>query len=1150
MSIEKFSSTWNTGHLPALKEYLQDRPHNALFRGIDGSSDALVLSELFECGDSTVLTIVENNKAAETLAQECTTFLDQENVLVFPTRDAVPYNMKSPFGPTVETRFSVLSELLNGEKRLIIAPYSSLMQRIIPGRALFNSIIRIETGVELSVTDLAQWLTDSGFHREDQVNDLGTFSIRGGILDIYPFMADNPYRIEFWGDTVESIREFDVFTQKSSKHKKGIEIFPMREFRFSEAQIDSALQKMNSHAQENGADLSAVHKLEHQWKSIRDFEAIEWYLHWFDTDTVSVLDYLPGNATIVWDDLVPLERRLDECRQNYTRHIERVPEIFKPLVSPADKLLLSDSAIEDQFEFYTCIYIETLDYPKDTKCFSFSFTRQPELRRDLDSIIDTISAYYSDGYRCVIVSSNLGHGERLVELLGDKGSFIEVCTGDLQEGFICKDSNLLLYTENQIFNRAHRPLKKKKQKNAIPISSFDSLNPQDFVVHEDHGIGKFLGIERIKAAQTVSDCMVILYAENGKVYVPVEDFHKVQKYLGRESTPPTLSKLGSASWERLKKRTRESLVEMAQELIELYAKRQHLEGIPFVGDNLWQKEFEDSFIYEETPDQHRAIKEVKEDMESKKPMDRLVCGDVGFGKTEVAMRAAFKAVMSGYQVAVLAPTTILAAQHLSTFTERMSSFPVKLAGLSRFQSRREQQQAIEKLQSGDVDIVIGTHRIFSEDVKFKNLGLLIVDEEQRFGVKHKEKLKHFRYKVDVLSLTATPIPRTLHMSLVGARDLSIINTPPRNRLPIETNVSEYHDDLVKSAIETELQRGGQVYFVNNRIGNLPELQDKIEQLAPKARVISAHGQMNEHDLEMVMKEFIAGRYDVLLSTVIIENGLDIPNVNTIIVNRADTLGLSQLYQLRGRVGRSSEQAYAFLLTPTFKQIKDDSLKRLKALEQYTELGSGFQIAMRDLEIRGAGNLLGTRQHGFIAAVGFELYCKLLQEAVDEIKGTKALRSVAETKLEIPLEAYLPTQYIADGPTRIAVYQEISSAASSEEITEMEKTLSDRFGALPEVVRALILLIKIKICAQKIGSSRVILNNQGTLTFHLEGEEQDIKGTIEKIFKSNPGYNFELVYQTPISVKTLLLGQETAERTQEVFSIVARAAGEQTGTLCA
>ncbi|MDR0308016.1 MAG: transcription-repair coupling factor [Chitinispirillales bacterium] len=1144
MKITKLSDSLTQFQFPQLSRYCELRPKSALFRGMAGSSDAFLAADLYRRSSSSILVLVENNKAAEMLCDECRAILgDEEAVTLLPSRDAVPYNMKSPFGPNVEARFNVLSGLLAGRRQLIIAPSPVLLQKLTPGRTLFNSIIHLESGDEAPIDTLAQWLTDSGFQRENQTTNLGAFSIRGGIVDVYPFLSENPYRIEFWGDTVDSIRSFDVFSQKSLSTHNSIEIMPMREFCFSDEQIEHALEKMFEYCEKAGIDKAAAHKLEHQWKSVGDLEGIEWFLHWFDVKTTSILDYLPSDAIIIWNDLVGIERRFDETRLNYNRHLERVPELFAPLVSPPDMLLFKNHQITEELGFYNNIYIETIDFPEDTAVVSVDFAPQPPLQKEMESIVENLSVHNNEGFRCIIVSPNMGHVERMTELLADSAPFVEIYTGTLHRGFISNDLKLLVYTESQLFDRVYRPVKTRKQKSGIPLSSFDQLAPGDTIVHEDHGIGRFIGIERITIGDTLSDCMVIIYADNAKVYVPVEDFHKVQKYVGKEGVAPPLSKLGTASWDKLKARTRESLREMAQELIELYARRQFLEGIKFAPDNIWQKEFEDSFIYDETPDQLLAIKDVKADMESGKPMDRLVCGDVGFGKTEVAMRAAFKAVMSGYQVAVLAPTTILAAQHFSTFSERMANFPVRIGAMSRFQKGKEQKITLGKLASGEVDILIGTHRILSADIKFKNLGLLVIDEEQRFGVKHKESLKHLRYKVDVLSMTATPIPRTLHMSLIGARDLSTINTPPRNRLPIETSVAEYHDELVKNAIENELERGGQVYFVNNRIKNIPQLQDKLEQLVPKGKSISAHGQMNEDELELIMKEFIAGRYDILLSTVIIENGLDIPNVNTIIINRADTFGLSQLYQLRGRVGRSSEQAYAYFLTPPFKQVSEASLKRLKALEQYTDLGSGFQIAMRDLEIRGAGNILGNRQHGFIAAVGFDLYCKLLQEAVDELKGGReGSQKLPETRLEIPLQAYIPTEYIADGSTRISIYQEMSSLSTVDELAETERTLSDRFGPLPESVRALILMMKLKILGQLCGCARVSINKEGALNLYIDGDQETAKERIKRIFESSQ-YQFEVLYDVQVQLRTELSSTTIQQRALEAAVILEKASGK-------
>lgn len=1136
MTIDQFSNNWKSFQFGQLKKWFENHPHNALFSGLAGSSDAFLISDLFKNSGKSIFVFVENSKKADNLVDECKTFLGEDAVMLFPSRDAVPYNMKSPFGPTVESRFKALSNLLNDSKKVYIAPYTVLSQKIMPRRNLFNKIIRIQTTDQLSISDLSSWLIDNGFHRENQVTDIGNFSIRGGIVDIYPFITENPVRIEFWGDYVESIRQFDVFSQKSLETCKVAEIYPMKEFVLSDDIINKALQKMLDHCQKSEIDEMVVHKLEHQWKTVGDYEGIEWFLHWFDQPVSSILDYISNDTVLIWDDILPINRRLDESRQNYARHLERVPSIYLPVISDPDKLLFNRRDVEDNFEYFDSIFVDTIDTPKDTVTFNVRFSEQPQLPHQLDTLNEDFKKHYEDGYHCMLVCPNLGHAERMRELLGDTCSFVEIYIGFLVKGFIDHENKFLLYTETQIFNRILKPIKAKKQKSGVPITGFDTLSPMDYVVHEEHGIAKFIGIERIKTADIQQDCMVLLYADNAKVYVPVEDFHKVQKYVGKDTVDPSLSKIGSAAWEKLKTRTRELLKEMAKELIELYAKREYLEGIKFQPDNLWQKEFEDSFIYEATQDQLRAVREIKEDMESVKPMDRLICGDVGFGKTEVAMRAAFKAVMSGYQVAILAPTTILAAQHFTTLSERMSDFPVKIGMLSRFLKAKEQNVVLEKLKVGNVDILVGTHRILSEDVVFKNLGLLIVDEEQRFGVKHKERLKQIRYKVDVLSMTATPIPRTLHMSLIGTRDLSIINTPPRNRLPIETKVAEYHDELVKNAIENELDRGGQIFFVNNRIKNLELLKDKIEQLVPRARVVTAHGQMDEKELELIMKEFVAGRFDVMISTVIIENGLDIPNVNTIIINRADALGLSQLYQLRGRVGRSSEQAFAYFLTPQNNQINEISLKRLRALEQYTDLGSGFQIAMRDLEIRGAGNILGTRQHGFIAAVGFELYCRLLQDAVKEIKGEKVETVRPDAKIEIPIEAFIPNEYINDGTTRIALYQELSSVSTMESINEIESSIGDRFGPLPETVNSLMILMRIKVLATKIGCSRISISKEDNLTLYLEGDEEYIKNNLRSIFE-NSDRQFEVVYDVPINLKTKLISRTKIDQAMEVANIL-------------
>ncbi len=1137
MTIHPFKEIWDPKSFPGIDQWLKSRPDCSLFSGLAGSSDAFVISALFDSTDQAMLVLTPNSKRADVLVNECSALLGDEAVSSFPSRDAIPYNMKSPFGPTVEARFLAMKQLLAREKRVYIAPVSTLLQRVSKPRAFFNRTVNVRVGDEISPETLSQWLQEIGFRRETMVSDLGTFAVRGGIFDVYPFISDMPLRIEFWGDSIESIRLFDVFTQKSKDSIEEAAIVPMTEFEFSREQIDTALERMRDFCDKQEISRDGVTRLEHSWKSLADYEGIEWFLHWFDPPDTTILDYLPQDAMIVWDDVFGPDRRFPETVENYNRHLERVPSVCSALVSRPESLLVDGEQIRQDLALFQQVLLDTENPPEKVFQIKLSLADQPSFAQSFEALNIDLTRLESTGYKTTILCPTLGQAERLLEAIGENhADKLTVAVGYIERGFLNKQNKTATYTEAQIFNRPYRRVRTKKSKSGTPITSFDSLTPGDYVVHVDHGIAQFVGIERISTGDIHQDCMVLHYQGRSKLYVPIHDFHKVQKYVGKDSTSPTLSKLGTASWEKLKQKTRESLQEMAQELVQLYAKREYMEGIKFGKDSLWQKEFEDAFIYDETPDQLTTIKDVKKDMESNKPMDRLVCGDVGFGKTEVAMRAAFKAVNDGYQVAVLAPTTVLVAQHFTTFSERMADFPVRICMLSRFLSPKEIRENVKKINAGEYDIVIGTHRMLSEDVVFKNLGMLIIDEEQRFGVRHKEKLKHYRYKVDVLSMTATPIPRTLHMSLAGARDMSIINTPPRNRLPVDTSVMEYRNDVLKQAVEYELDRGGQVFVVHNRIKNLYLLQDQIEQLVPQARVVVAHGQMDEKELQKIMQAFIAGRYDVLLSTVIIENGIDISNVNTIIVNRADAMGLSQLYQLRGRVGRSSEQAYAYLLTPSFKQIDEVSLKRLRALEQYTDLGSGFQIAMRDLEIRGAGNILGNKQHGFIAAVGFELYCQLLKEEVEKIRGNEAPEKETETTIDIQLDAYLPAEFISDGTTRIATYQELSSARSAGEIDSIEQSLVDRFGPLPQPVTALLLVMRVKQLARECGISRLSIDSSATLTLGFEGKDEDVRRKVQKFIKAGDR-SFEIVSEKQVSMKTTLISSDKSQQALETISVL-------------
>lgn len=1140
MTIQQFSQRWEPGSFQRINQWLADRPQRALFDGLSGSADAFLIADLFKSADTPLFVLVENAKRADALLQECRALVGEEQVMLFPSRDAIPYNLKSPFGPTTEMRLRVLSALLSGTKAIYIAPHSVLLQRLPLPRQLFNQTIRLKVGAEISMESLKTWLQENGFRRETTVEDVGTFSIRGGIFDIYPYNCEHPVRCEFWGDVLDSMREFNVFSQKSLSSKNEVEVLPMREFCFTSEQISQGYEQLARYAESSVFDTRAVHSLDHQWNQVGDLDGIEWYLHWFQPPSVSVLDYLPGSTVVVWDDLLPPARRLEETRANYQRHLERIPEALQPLVSTPQQLLLEDSVIADDLSLLTTVFINTAE-EHDAQRYHCDFALQPVLPHNVDLLINELSRHDEQGTQIIVLAPNLGHAERFLELLGDRCPFISIHIGYIQNGFLDRANHQLFYTDNQLFPQQRRSVRRHKNSSAEAIAHFDELNTGDYVVHVDHGIAQFGGIERVKAGDSHQDCMVLLYADKAKLYVPVDDFSRVQKYIGKEGGAPATSKLGTQAWEKLKARTKEALQEMAEELIELYAKRQYLPGIAFKADSTWQKEFEDAFIYDETPDQLRAINEVKKDMESTRPMDRLVCGDVGFGKTEVAMRAAFKAVMSGYQVAVLAPTTILAAQHALTFAQRMANFPVKIGALSRFQKPKEQLDVVQKVNAGQIDILVGTHRILSQDITFKNLGLLIIDEEQRFGVRHKERLKQLRFQVDVLSMSATPIPRTLHMSLLGTRDLSLISTPPRNRLPVETAVREYHDELLKSAIEEELDRGGQVFVVHNRIQNLYLLQEKLEMLVPRARTITAHGQMEEGQLELIMKEFTAGRIDVLLATTIIENGIDIPNVNTIIVNRADALGLSQLYQLRGRVGRSSEQAFAYLLVPSFKSVNEVSLKRLRALEQYTDLGSGFQIAMRDLEIRGAGNILGTEQSGAIAAVGFELYCRLLKESIDELQG-KTPQQKRDVKVDCDCEAFIPAEYIGDSTMRINIYQQLSGSQTLGEIQEIQQMLSDRFGPLPPSVMTLLMLMQIKIMAGRLESSRVTFGPDGVMTMVFSGAQEQIKESLKRLFDLTQ-YHFEVLYEEPLRLKTALASSSSMQRLAECVALLGRVASD-------
>ncbi len=1104
--------------------------------GIPESVDSYLIGNLADNSSTPILVVTGDQKEAERILSELETITPKARGL-FPAGSAVPYNMRSPFGPIRESRLTLLKEILEGTASIIVAPSSALFERTVTPMNLYKSIIRLSVGDDIVMADLTGWLVKAGFRREPAVVDPGSFALRGGIIDIYPFGTENPIRIEFWGDTIDSIREFDIFRQNSIKPRRTLEILPMKEFVPTDVQRDEALEAIESFCSGKRIPKKQYEVIEHSWSSLSETDGLEWFRHWFPTITEgTIFDYLPESTTIVWNDYLTLAERFDRELENYRTHRERVPEMQKPFVSPPESLLVPLEKLGSQVEKLKTIYIRTGLHAEET--IHFDFITQPSFGGDLPLFVHDIESKRENGFEIEIVSETEGHSKRLIEQFkGESGSDdLPIRIGQLTSGFFSLKEKVAVYSESKLFDRVTGRRFATRTRQSAPMINFDALSRDDIVVHVDHGIGKYMGMQQVKAGNDTYDCMVIEYREGAKIHVPITDFHKVQKYIGRDGQEPQLSQLGSSAWEKKKEKTRRDLQEMASQLIKLYAKREYSGGVQISADTEWQKEFEESFLYTPTPDQLTAMENIKKDMESNKPMDRLVCGDVGFGKTEVAMRAAFKAVMSGYQVAVLAPTTVLASQHARSFRARMSDFPVKISALSRLTSGAATTNILGDLSNGNLNIVVGTHKILSKSIKYKNLGLVIIDEEQRFGVKQKERFTELRHSINTLSMSATPIPRTLHMSMAGIRDLSLIATPPRNRLPIETTVAESHDDMIQRALQEELERGGQSYVVHNRISHLDELYRRIERLVPTAKIAVAHGQMEGDEVNAIMERFTAGEYNILLATTIIENGIDIANANTMIVEDADKLGLSQLYQLRGRVGRSSEQGFAYFLVKSLRNVNEQSLKRLKALEQYTDLGSGFQLAMRDLELRGAGNLLGTDQSGSIATVGFELYCQLLNEEITRLRNASSEDNFAkEPTIELGLHGHFPAEYIPDGNMRIQLYQRCTSITKIPDLKEFSSELADRFGALPEEVLELILFMEIKLLAMRCYIEKLRFDGD-KLTLTLGGEAKTVQETIAKFLDLENG-NFSMKYGEHVDLVTKITGEDADEKCRILKNIL-------------
>jgi len=959
-------------------------------------------------------------------------------------------------------RAEVLLSLARDGNPVVVTTAAALSDPLPAPRSLSENLYTITKGETLPRESLLEYLVNAGYKREMFTEAVGQFAVRGAVMDIYPFGAPEPVRLEFFGEEVESLRTFDPSSQKSTSYIDEITLVA--------AELPSA-------------------------------------------ETSSLLEHLPANTVILWSEgrgaWAALKKSFDDRTAAHGNGVfHKLAEKFVEALdddedevdappgeeeteiadddAPAPPPALTPDDIRRAAKNFSQIFFESAPWECEA---TLDMQAQPQERfaANLPLVADRLKEYHEHGTRAVLLCDSDAAGERLSQILIERGcpeNAFEIREGGLHHGFTLARSKLAVLVDHDIFGRMRRRRRFLKFKNVVPLHDIDALKPGDFVVHVDYGIGRYMGLTKINVQGTQRETLKIEYRDGVTLFVKLENLAQVQKYSGRDGFQPPLSKIGGRDWRDLKRKTKKSLISIAEDLIKLYAQRKAAKGISYSEDTPWQREMEASFLYEDTADQVRAAEEVKGDMERGQPMDRLICGDVGYGKTEIAVRAAFKAVTDGKQVAVLVPTTILAQQHFRTFRERLKRWPIKVEVISRFQSPKEQKQTLHRLSEGKCDILIGTHRLLSKDVQFNELGLLIIDEEHRFGVVQKERIKSLRANIDVLAMSATPIPRTLHMALMGARDLSQINTPPPGRLPIETDVVQFSEKVIKDAITYELQRGGQVFFVHNRIESIEAMRRMLARLLPGVRFAVAHGKMDEDKLSRVMVDFIEGSFDVLISTMIIESGLDLPNVNTMIVNRADRFGVAQLHQLRGRIGRSSRKAYAYLLVPPKFEMSRVARQRLAALTNFSSLGAGFQVAMRDLEIRGAGNLLGREQSGYINAVGFEMYQRLIEEAVHEVKieanGGNGQEPPPELKLKLEADAFFPEDYMPEGAMRLNYYRDLSRTKELAAVDEIEREVADRFGRLPDAARNLFDMVRVRILGERLGAEKISLERSECL----------------------------------------------------------------------
>jgi len=1103
----------NNAHIDAIVKALRDGEH-LLCSNLAASSKAFVVEETFrQMGGQHLIVCADKEDAAyfyndlESLLGERGMDYSKKQVLFYPTSYKRPYEPEKPDNSYILSRTEVLQRVSTSERKTLIVSYpEALSEKVFTRKLLAKNTFKLKVGEKVNLDFLTDLLYDYEFENVDFVVEPGQFAIRGGLVDVFSFANDYPYRIEFFGDEVESIRSFNIADQLSIEKLKQIVLLPNMQERAFIEEREAILQYLPDTTTVWLTDMAFfASQVDKEYdRAIEGFEKLQ------ATEEEEVKALKPGQLFSKSEELLDCLKKRRTVEFGTSSHLGL--DCFVPRDDAKQVNQSPERATRTEtgdFNPRSNVRLPQCDSPTTVNCklttINFKTKPQPIFSKNFNLLIDDIAEHKEEGYRVIIFSESSKQLERIQAILNDINHNdelhrdFETETIAIHSGFIDEDLKVCCYTDHQIFERYHRFHLRDNfsTKQAITLKDLYELKPGDYVTHIDHGIGRFDGLETIENNGKPQEAIRLIYNNGDLLYVSIHSLHRIAKYSSKDGTEPHLSTLGSGAWNRLKNKTKSKVKDIARELIKLYAERKRTPGFQFAPDNYLQNELEASFIYEDTPDQLKATNDVKRDMESEHPMDRLVCGDVGFGKTEVAMRAAFKACCDSKQVAVLVPTTVLALQHYHTFTERFNGFPVTVEYLNRFKTTKQQTEILKKLEKGEIDIIIGTHRLTGKDVKFKDLGLLVIDEEQKFGVAVKEKLKEMKANVDTLTLTATPIPRTLQFSMMGARDLSVITTPPPNRYPVQTELRGFDGELIRDAIQFELARNGQVFFIHNRIQNIMDVHDFILKYVPGVRIAVAHGQMEGAKLEDIMLGFINGDYDVLLCTTIVESGLDIPNANTIIINEAHRYGLSDLHQLRGRVGRSNKKAFCYLLTPPLNTLTQEAQKRLRALEEFSDLGEGINIAMRDLDIRGAGNILGAEQSGFINDIGFETYHKILDEAILELKETEfqdifdkeeEKSYVADCTIETDMEVRFPADYINSTQERVSLYSELDRTKTEEALMKFTDHLIDRFGPIPKQVNDLLNTVRLRWIAKDLGFEKILLRHHNMTAYFVSNQE--------------------------------------------------------------